>query len=748
MEISLQYPRFIESPNFPVNLINQAAEKEKKGGGKPDFWEMVFWSARKPLIGARAIIAGAILPANFNTYEFMRLIRLTSSTKTPHKENPLVEPQLKELFAKLRLLDPFAGFGSIPLEALRLGLGEVVAVELLPTAYIFLKAILEYPKLYGENLIRDVERWGNWVLDNLRKDPDIKELYDDDIAVYIGSWELKCPYCGNYTPLVGNWWLARVSRETDEEEEGGEEGTRSGHFRRLVWMEPYKLANNVSIRIVDLNRELSSRGIRARVNTGRGIVEVSGRVYNVPRPNVDAKSGTATCLVCNNVIKRTGKGEEWYVKKALREYNEALERYLRGEVGLEELLSCKARPKLLVKVRLTKNDFDFQPATWEDNENLLKALEKLKQMWGDPDIPTETVPLYEQRRITPILGADKWYKFFNPRQLLTLVKLVKLIRDAGKGVEEEKLKLGWDRQKAHEYAEAVSTYLSMILCKYANFNSLSTRWDPVWLKFGESLSVRGIAMMWNWIDSHPEAKLTGTFKRNLENVTEGLKYIVSAVTGNSNHVEVMLDDATRLSKVEGMFNLIVTDPPYRDDIPYCELSDFYYVWLKRCLSNIGEFFGVTRLVPRFFREAFFDEFGNEIETQWKAYALREVSENEGRLKYFNVKQDAFDYFKSLLVESFKSMSSRLADDGLLITYYAHTSPEAWEALLEAGWFNSKMRVTAAYAFVTESKDSIVARGKIRLDMSIVAVWRKGVKGEALVDEVYARAVEECSRDAL
>ncbi|MEM1510088.1 MAG: DUF1156 domain-containing protein [Thermofilaceae archaeon] len=746
MEISLQYPRFIESPNFPVNLINQAAEREKQGGGRPDFWEMVFWWTRKPLIGARAIIAGAILPANFNTYEFMRLIRLTSSTKTPHKENPLVEPQLKELFAKLRLLDPFAGFGSIPLEAMRLGLGEVVAVELLPTAYIFLKAILEYPKLYGERLIKDVERWGNWVLDNLRKDPDIKELYDDDIAVYIGSWELKCPYCGNYTPLVGNWWLARTSREIDEEEEE-EEGTRSGHFSRLVWMEPYKLANNVGIRIVDLNRELSSRRIRARVNTRRGIVEVSGRVYNVPRPNIDARRETATCLVCNNIIKRNGKGEEWYVKKALQEYNESLERYLRGEISLEELFSSKARPKLLVKVRFTKDNFDFQPATWQDNENLLKALEKLKQMWGDPDIPTETVPLYEQRRITPILGADKWYKFFNPRQLFVFVKLVKLIRDAGKKIEEEKLKLGWDRQKAYEYAKAVTTYLAIALAKQIDYGSLTAGWNQS-LIMRNSLSMRGIAMMWNWYESAPWIDWTGSYTRNLSVVSKSLKYLINAALGNLNHIRVVLDDATCLNKVEGTFDLIVTDPPYRDDVPYVELSDFYYVWLKRALSDVNEVYGIAKLVPRFFSEAFFDELSNEIETQWRAFALREVSENKGRLKYFNVKQDSLNYFKSLLTESFKSMSSRLADDGLLITYYAHTSPEAWEALLEAGWFNSKMRVTAAYAFVTESKDSVVARGKIRLDMSIVAVWRKGVKGEALVDEVYARAIEECSKDAL
>jgi putative DNA methylase len=195
---------FLESPSFPIEEVNQFSAGEKRGGGRPDFWEMVFWWTRKPLIGARSVIAGALLPSSFSPLEFKRLVRLWPEAKSPHRENPRVSPQLKERFSKVKLLDPFAGFGSIPLEAMRLGIGEVVAVELLPTAYVFLKAVLEYPKEFGERLVKDVERWGKWVTERLREDPDVKELYDEGVAVYIGSWEVKCPHCGRYTPLVGN----------------------------------------------------------------------------------------------------------------------------------------------------------------------------------------------------------------------------------------------------------------------------------------------------------------------------------------------------------------------------------------------------------------------------------------------------------------------------------------------------------------------------------------------------------------
>ncbi len=741
---------FIENPRFPIAEVNDFSASEKKGGGRPEFWEMVFWWTRKPLIGARSVIAGALLPYNFNPADFKRLVRLGSNTRVPHREKPNVSAftGLRERFSKVSLLDPFAGFGSIPLEAVRLNLGSVVAVELLPTAYVFLKAVLDYPKTFGKRLIEDVKYWGEWIIRELERDPDIKELYDEDVAVYIGTWEVKCPYCGRYTPIVGNWWLARVSGKTEEEE--GEEEVKSGEFKRLAWMEPYISSNTVGIRVVDLNKELRAKTMKAEVNAKQGVVKIAEKRYNVPRPNIDAKRKTATCLLCNNQIK--GVGEKWYVKDVLREYNEKLEKYLRGEITLEELLDSKARPRLLVKVKIVNNDLEFEPATREDDEKLWRALEKLRAIWGDPDIPVEKIPPYghmgEGLRF-PTYAIDKWYQFFNPRQLLTLVKLVKLIREAGKRVEEEKLKQGWSREDAYKYAEAVTTYLAIVLCKHADWNSMMSGWQLSYLIAAHTLAMRGIAMVWNWGEYNPLSDYKGTWKAMSKNMNNGLSYLVNVVSGSSSRVRVLLDDATSLSRLgDERFDLIVTDPPYRDDVAYSELSDFYYVWLKRALSDVAESFGLMKLTPRFHRDAFFDEFGNEIETQWKAFALKEVSESEGRIKYFVKGDNSFEHFKALLSNAFKAMASRLRDEGLLVTYYAHTSPDAWEALLEAGWLNSKMRITTTHAMVTESAESVVARGKVRLDMSILAVWKKGVKGVAHVDEVYAKAVEQCSRDAL
>ncbi|MEM0339929.1 MAG: DUF1156 domain-containing protein, partial [Acidilobaceae archaeon] len=125
----------LESDFFPVHLVNNVARREKKGGGKPPVWEMVFWWTRKPLITARSIILGAVMDDSTPLSTFTEVARLKAE-KTPHRMNPKVPAELAAKLREMSLLDPFAGFGSIPLEAIRLGVGRVVAVELLPTAYI------------------------------------------------------------------------------------------------------------------------------------------------------------------------------------------------------------------------------------------------------------------------------------------------------------------------------------------------------------------------------------------------------------------------------------------------------------------------------------------------------------------------------------------------------------------------------------------------------------------------------------
>ena len=702
--------RLCENPIFYdlMNDINAAAEREK-GPGRPPIWEMVFWWTRKPLIGARAAIVASLLPEDVdmgpNYNDLRKLLRLDS--KSPHRENPMIGEKYAGYIRGKKLLDPFAGFGSIPLEGLRLGL-DVTACELLPTAYVFLKAVLEYPKWavekgFGNLLLKEVERWGREIVEQLKADKDIKELYDDT-AVYIGSWEIVCPNCGRRTPLVGNWWLARVK---------GKES-----YERLAFFRPFKAGGGVKIEVVDLGKN-----VKAEVDARTGIIRTAGREYRVPAPNVVARNRIARCLMCEMPIKAD---KEWYVKEAMKEWNENFERYFSGEISLEQLLNSRARPVILIKVR-TDGDLVFEPAGKEETEKLWKAAEKLKAIWSDPDIPREPIPTYDVRRICVVnYGMVNWFKLFNPRQLLTLVKLVKLIREVGKRVEQEKVKEGLSKEEAFKYAEAITTYLAVALARFADHNNIITLLhpsNPMGIEVAHALSMRGLSMQWNWGDTNPFTITRGLLRTNswnkcVEKEIEALTYLVSVTPNSPNRVKVLLDDATVLSKLIDDFDVIVTDPPYRDDVAYAELSDFYYVWLKRGLSDADE-----KLKPRFLPEAFFRKIGAkyvEIETQWQEFAKREVSYNEGR--FSGSGENALENYRNLMAEALKRMKEHLAEDGIITLYFAHTSFEAWVELLEA-LNRAGLRLAFASRFTTESAQRVTARGKMTLDTSLLIACR-------------------------
>ncbi|WP_450088470.1 DUF1156 domain-containing protein [Pyrofollis japonicus] len=762
-----------------VRIVNEYSLSEKSGGGRPDYWEMVFWWTRKPLVGARFVIAASLLPENTDIRSLAKALRLLED-KSPHSLNPdlnqLGKRELIERIRSAKLLDPFAGFGSIPLEAIRLGVSEAVAVELLPTAYVFLKAVLEYPVLFGKHrvtvkhdelkelsdildigslkrkglaretpsgvelpaLLYDVARWGKWIVDRLREDPDIKELYDDDVAVYIGTWEIKCPHSGKYSPMIGNYWLAR---------------TRQGNrYQRLVYMQP-KVNNNgeVEIEIIDLNK-MGKDVTRATINGNT--IRIGNETYNVPEPNIAPRSNTATCIQDRRPLgyidPETGKTYttkeqapqmirkrlEWYPKWAIKQWNKLLEDYLEGKISLDELRNAPARPRLLAKAKIVNGDLDFQPATQQDTEKLWKALEKLKQICGDPDIPTEPLWTYTSGTAGNLSiitwGFNKFYKLFNPRQLLALVKLAKLIRKAGKKTEEMKLREGWSEKEAFRYAEAVTTYLAIALIEHARYNAIVTSWNPTsWAesKIRDALSFRGIAMVWNFVEVPVSISKSGktimySYSWSMRIETNSLKYLIFVTSPNSlSYTKVLLDDTTTLSKLGvERFSTIVTDPPYYDDVPYSELSDFYYVWLKRALSDVKG----GRLVPRFVADAFFRRVGGawfERRTQWEEVARREISVNLGRLGNASL-EDAVKWFEERLGQAFRTMSGFLGENGIIVTYYNHTSVDAWASLLRAGWELGGLRVSSAVPLVTESGTRVTARGKIRLDTSIVVAWRK------------------------
>jgi Adenine-specific DNA methylase containing a Zn-ribbon len=680
----------IESDAFGnlVPEIDKKAAKEK-GPGRPAYWEMIFWWTRKPLISARAFTAAALLPENYPLDKFKSMIRL--SENLPHKYQPLVNNEFKNF----TVLDPFAGFGSIPLEAKRLKVGKVIASELLPTAYVFLKAVLEYPK-YGVKLLDDLKKYGQELIKSI--EDDVKELYGE-YSGFVGTWEVKCPHCGNYTPLVNQWWLLSLKGSGDEEEESEEE-VKSGDFKRLVFMKPEVNGEQLRIKVIDLNKELNRKTIRAKKTKDRVVID--GREYRVPEGNVSAKHSYAKCLFCNTTLP--GKGDKWYVKEAIKDWNERYEKYLNGEITLEELQNAKARPILLVKFKGEEKNMEFEEINRYDIEKFWNLIGKLREV-NIENIPIENVAPRSAIRATT-WGMDKFYKLFNARQLVIFSKIITKLNELRERIKGDE-----------EYKEAIITYLTIAFLNHIRHNCFTTSVEPTRKFITHALAFRGVGITWNWVEISPLANITGSLHRSLDHVIEGLEYLIQ--TNTDSKIEIINSDVNELASSDKV-DVIVTDPPYADDVTYPELSDFYYVWLKR-------------IIPFPYK------------TQWEEFVPRDIGVDEARSEVFGDNIGSYEYFRNKLAQAFNKLAEILKDDGLLVTFYNHTSPDAWVSLLYAGWYVSKFRITTTHAITTEDETRLRALiSTITLDKSIVIVWRKRAEGSKLIHEIRKEAISKVS----
>ena len=233
--------RFIEV-SFPVKEISEISAKEKniRHG---HISTLHIWWARRPLASSRATNYAALIPASESPEEWDKTRQfIIELAKWENSLNPrIIEKARKDILGvnggkAPKILDPFAGGGSIPLEALRLGC-EVHAIEYNPVAVLILKCTLEYPQKYGKlkeidaknklgfeekkkvnPLLEDVRKWGNWVLKEAKK--EIGKFYptDEDGSIpvgYIWTRTIPCqnPTCGAEIPLMRQFWLAKKDKK-------------------------------------------------------------------------------------------------------------------------------------------------------------------------------------------------------------------------------------------------------------------------------------------------------------------------------------------------------------------------------------------------------------------------------------------------------------------------------------------------------------------------------------------------------
>jgi len=226
------------------------------------------------------------------------------------------------------------------------------------------------------------------------------------------------------------------------------------------------------------------------------------------------------------------------------------------------------------------------------------------------------------------------------------------------------------------------------LGKHVDYNSRSTSWHRTREKITDVLATRRPSIRWDHIEVNPFVKGSGTLVGMMRNIKNALKYSVRKLN-NDKEIKTLNESITGLN---GKYNIIVTDPPYFDDVQYAELSEFFYVWEKRALKEFNP---------------------PEIER------AEDLSVGGNRTK---------EYFEKLFRISCKKLNEMLTEEGILVMFFAHSSVDAWDfvvnALRKAGFW-----ITSTWPIHTENPNNVLARGHASIMSSIIITARKRKEGK-------------------
>jgi len=680
--------RFIDE-TFPIREVSEESVREKniRHG---HISTLHIWWARRPLAASRATSYAALIPAPENEDELKKKRQfIVELAKWENSLNPEIINKAREDILKAyggrppRILDPFAGGGSIPLECLRLGC-EVHAGEYNPVAVLILKCTLEYPQKYANlkvkidkgnqatidgkfeadeipKLLYDVQRWGKWVLEEAKK--EIGRFYPEDpdgwIPVgYIWARTIPCqnPSCGAEIPLMRQFWLAKKKN-------------------RKIALYPYVEGKQVKFKIVGDGYE----GMPENFDPSKGTVS----------------KGVVTCPVCGYTIDADT------TRRLFRE----------GKAGQRMIAVVLHHPKVKGKrYRLaTEKDMEiFKEAEKYLEEKRIKLMEE----WEMDPVPDEPLPPVGTLGFrVQKYGILKWGDLFNSRQKLALITFVEKVRLAYKKMMEKGLR--------EEYVKAVISYLAIGLSRVIDYMSSLCRHDNTQERTVGTFSRQALQMVWDYSELNPLSKAVGSwtsmFERRILTVIQALLNIPSR-----ENAIIFQSSATSLPYNENYFDVVFTDPPYYDNVPYSYLSDFFYVWLKRAIGDVYPDLFATPLTPK----------SEEI----VAYTINRTWD------------EAKKYFEEGLRRAFKEIYRVLRPGGIATIVYTHKSTSGWEALINS-LLESGLVITASWPIHTEMRERLRARESAALASSIYFVAHKIPKKEIgwyneVKDEIKKRLYEK------
>lgn len=664
--------------DFPIAEVSKHAVREKSiHHGHPSTLHL--WWARRPLASSRAMLMALLLPDPCDPYcpgdfkekarellpslcgsigdadydlqrKLLHFIADFSNWDNAHERRYL---ELSRALIKAAhpeetplVVDPFAGGGSIPLEALRIGC-DAFASDLNPVACLILKVMLEDIPKSGPELIDKLKAAGNRIINQAKE--ELKEYYPDDPdgskpVAYIWARTVRCesPDCGAEIPLMRSFWLCN------------------------------KVKKKLALKPVITRIEGDAPTVVFEIFEPRKESEVHGSTVTRAK---------ATCLCCGSVLPPDR------VRSQLASQNG----------GANVIFDDKGRRSggavLLAVITSKENSIgkNYRISTQEDYDLLLKAQESIMStinLWkndGKGDIcpiPLEATPKgggSGAGRAFSIhsYGILKYRDLFTNRQLLSLLVVRKLIE-----IEDDSI---------------ISDMLALSFTKGADGNNALCRWMPGYESPVNLFSRQAIPIVWDFCESSSASRSRGVFLSSLDSLIEIVKNYASSKPG-----QVQQADACYSPLPSDSADVFFTDPPYYDAIPYSDLSDFFFVWLKRLLPN---------------HSLLKDPFNSSNDLTPKD---REIVQDETRM-YDNVIKNR-EFFEIMMSKAFAEGRNTLADNGIGSIVFAHKSTEGWEALLngitQGGW-----TITGSWPIATEMGTRLRARESAALATSIHLVCR-------------------------
>lgn len=558
---------------------------------------------------------------------------------------------------KPSVLDPTAGGGSIPFEAVRLGC-DAIANDLNSVAAMILRATAEWPLRFGNDVcgvFNGIAReWRSRVERQLAPLFPQTHAPDQIDTTYLWARTIQCPYCNGIIPLSPNWRLAA-------------DGTG------------IRLKPNVAKRVCEF--EIVSKASEHSTGT------VNWGNAQCPYPDCGR-------IVDDDIVRACSRDDTMGEQLFAIIYKRRL-----------APKSPKARPAWERGYRAPTSQDDI-------SSRIASALaEKLPEWEARGIVPTEPIPPQNPRWDLGRYGLTRWTQLFSPRQLFGHATSVEIMQDL---IEERRC-----AKKLDEAAKAAFAYLALGLDKLRDYNSRMTRWHVNREVMVNTFDRHDFAFKWSYAEMALLVEGMGYDWAigQVSKCIEELIQLLSPEDGTSTGVQGTLFFGKRVAKPsisitnksgesldhisDASIDAVVMDPPYHDNVMYAELSDFFYVWLKRTAGIV---------YPEFFRRQLTDK-ENE--------AVASVTKFQGQK---NAKDLADRDYQQRMAGIFAECRRVLKPDGILTVMFTHKATGAWDALA-SGLLEAGFTITASWPINTEAEGSLHIKDKAAANSTIFLVCR-------------------------